>query len=622
MKNLFCITLLCSLAFISVTGQPYPAKFGKIDMADLQMKVYDLDTTAEAVILCDFGEFNSNTFDFYRLLRIKILKKEGLDIVNRVFYINGTGAIKGCTYNLVNGEIVESKLKSESIFKEEVSDDRWRYRVTMPDVKVGSIVDIQYTFPLLPNEWRFQDEVPVRWSELRIGNSPYITFQKVFFGFEPLFINESGRWVGKNMPALRNEPYVNSLSNYLTKVEIELQSVTFGDYNRFYTTSWDAVNKYLLNNKYFGVAMGMGLFLNEDAKTIKMRNLSDLDKMKAACELIKKNIKWNDEESLYATADLAFTYRKGSGNSADVNLCLVQLLKRLDFDAFPIALSTRENGILSPAFPTIDKLNYVVAGVKYNDKYYFFDATEPNLSSGMLPFRALNGRGRIISDKYSDWIDLVPSAEKKETVYCDMKLSETGEMTGIISYTDLDYEAYYSRNNIKGFNSKDEYIKDLESSFPGLTINSCTFEDLDSLSKPLKEKYEVSLTGYADIMGDMISISPMLIEKKESNPFKLETRKYPIDYGHATKSRYILNILLPDGYEVAELPKPCSIVLPDKSARFNYNVSVNGNAIQLITNFDINKTVYVESEYIPVKEFYNQVIAKQMEVIMIKKKAL
>jgi hypothetical protein len=151
-------------------------------------------------------------------------------------------------------------------------------------------------------------------------------------------------------------------------------------------------------------------------------------------------------------------------------------------------------------------------------------------------------------------------------------------------------------------------------------VSSFSFEDIDSLSKPAKAKYEVSLTGYADIIGNMISISPMLLERKDSNPFKMETRKYPIDYGHPIKSRYVLSINIPEGYEVAELPKSCNIVLPDKSATFTYQAIQSESTVRLTAVFEINKTIFLESDYPLIKEFYNQVIAKQMEVIMLKKK--
>jgi hypothetical protein len=621
MKNhvIFSLSILAVSVFTS-SGQPAPARYGKIDRADLEMKVYPLDTTAEAVILCDYGEFNPTTFDFNRLLRIKVLKKEGSEIVNRVFYIDGNTSIKGCTYNLVDGQVTESKLKNESIFRERVRDNFYRYRVTMPDVRPGSVVEIQYSFFLLPNEWLFQDNVPVRWSELRITDSPYVTFQKVFYGFQPLYINQPGRWVGKDMPALRSEPYMNSLSNYLTKVEIELSNIMVPGYSKFFTSSWEAVNSYLLDHDNFGGTLSMGIFLSDDVKAINGRNLPEQDKMKAACDLIRHKVKWNEEISLYSTSDLAFVYKKGSGNSADINLMLVLLLKKLDFEAFPVALSTRENGIISPSFPTIDKLNYVIAGVRYNGKNYLFDATDSKLPSGMLPFRALNGRGRIINTKYSDWVDLQPVVDQKEFVYCEMNLDETGEMKGTISCSDNDYSAYYFRNDYAEFNSQDEYIRDLESNFPGLTIHSSSFEDLDSLNKPVKEKYDITLSGYADILGDMISVSPMLIQRMEENPFKMEKRKYPIDYGHLIKKKYMLKLAIPEGYEVTNIPKPGILTLPDKSAKFTYQVGLTGNFITVNTTFEINKSIYVETEYPLIKEFYNQVIAKQAEVIMVKKK--
>jgi hypothetical protein len=619
-KLRYLFTACFILFFVSAYSQPAPARYGKIDMADLLMKVYDSDTTAEAVILCDYGSLNTATIDFTRLLRIKILKKEGSDLVNKVFYIPGTGSIRGCTYNLVDGEVVESKLKNESIFKEEVRDNYYRYRVTMPDVKVGSVVEISYTYPGLPGEWSFQDKVPVRWSELRIPSSDIFSFQKIFYGFEPFYINEPGRWVTKDMPAMHPEPFVNSINNYLNRAEIELTSIDVPGYMRFFTTSWDAVNTYLNQSKYFGMATSMASFLGEDVRKIKALNLNDIDRMKAACDTIKKRVKWNDQKSLYSTGDLAFAYKKGSGNCADVNLILVQLLKKLDFEAFPIALSTRDNGIISPSFPTIDKFNYVVAGVKYNGKNYYFDATEKNLPPGMLPFRALNGRGRIIHAQFSDWVDLTPAVDKKEVIFCDMKLDESGEITGKMTYTESDYAGYYLRNELLTHNSHDEYVKEIESEHPGLTVNNYAVENLDTIQKPAREIFDVNLSGYADMVGDMISISPMLIEKMDTNPFKLETRKYPIDYGHPMKTRYVLSLTVPQGYEVSEVPLPINLALPNKSGRFSYNVVVNGNTVQLITNFDINKSLFVESEYQLVKEFYNQVIAKQAEVIMLKKK--
>ncbi len=80
------------------------------------MKVCSIDSTAPAVILCDYGYFNGNTFTFTRLLRIKILSKEGYDWANRTFTTFSKSNIRGITYNLEDGKVVEEKLKRSSIF--------------------------------------------------------------------------------------------------------------------------------------------------------------------------------------------------------------------------------------------------------------------------------------------------------------------------------------------------------------------------------------------------------------------------------------------------------------------------------------------------------------------------
>ena len=58
-------------------------------MDEMKMTVYDKDTTAEAVVLADYGvseiQYNSSNgfeLNFKTHVRIKILKKDGLDEAN------------------------------------------------------------------------------------------------------------------------------------------------------------------------------------------------------------------------------------------------------------------------------------------------------------------------------------------------------------------------------------------------------------------------------------------------------------------------------------------------------------------------------------------------------------
>ncbi|NJK85655.1 MAG: hypothetical protein HC906_06500 [Bacteroidales bacterium] len=185
MNKTSILSILALIILFPLFSQKAPIKFGKVSMEDMQMTAYPDDTSAAAVILCDYGYFNSNTFETTRLIRIKILKKEGLGWADKVFPTASKSAIRGITYNLENGEIVEEKLKNSSIYEERVYEDYYRMRVAMPNVKVGSIFDIEFTFFLIPVEWRFQDVIPVRWSELYLESSQYIRFQKTCLDINP-----------------------------------------------------------------------------------------------------------------------------------------------------------------------------------------------------------------------------------------------------------------------------------------------------------------------------------------------------------------------------------------------------------------------------------------------------
>ena len=66
--------------------------------------------------------------------------------------------------------------------------------------------------------------------------------------------------------------------------------------------------------------------------------------------------------------------------------------------------------------------------------------------------------------------------------------------------------------------------------------------------------------------------------------------------------------------------KAALLKLPDNAAKYAYSVTQNGNAIMLTSNLQINNSLFSQEEYPNLREFYNQVVAKQAEQIVLKKK--
>jgi len=622
------LLLIFSLLLISTAfSQKAPIRFGKVDMKDLEMTAYPSDTSAVAAILCDYGFFSSQDFSFIRLLRIKIFKKEGTSWGDRVFPTSAKTNIRGITYNLEDGNIVQTKLKNESIFREQVTEDYYRIRVAMPNVQEGSIIDLEFKHPWLPSEWRFQDVIPVRWSELIIENSPYIEFRKNFFGFEPLAVSTPTRWAGKNMPAFKEEPYMSSYKNYITKFDIEVLNIklpgsggTIG-YFREYCSTWDAVNQHLIKSKYFGLAMKQGgLYLNSIAKDISSNYQTPMDQLIAAHQAIKEAMKWNEEEALYiSSTDLRTPFTKKLGNASDINLNLIILLKKLGFDVYPVALSTRDNGFLSPINPSLDKLNYVIAYVFLDDAGYFLDATDEYLIVDMLPPRCINLDGRIIDEEKSTWITLIPDKKSKKVIQFDLVLEEDNILNGKIAATNYDYAAYNFRRDFERYNSEDEYLNALESKFPGLEILTYELSGADSIYLPVHEAMDVTIKNRISSSGNSYYINPLLFEQLTINPFRVEQRNYPVDFVYPAETVYSLRLTLPDGYQVKEVPKQIALKLKDNSLSALYQVNVLGQTVQVTYKFTRNKTIFSDDEYPDMRTFFSELVKKHAEPIVLTK---
>ncbi len=93
-------------------------KYGKVSMEEMTLKYYQKDSSVNAAVLCEYGVFNPEKFEFTLNIRYKIFHKEGLNALILALPVKSKNMIKGCVFNLEDGKIVESKLGKESIYEE------------------------------------------------------------------------------------------------------------------------------------------------------------------------------------------------------------------------------------------------------------------------------------------------------------------------------------------------------------------------------------------------------------------------------------------------------------------------------------------------------------------------
>ena len=641
-KLLFLLLIVPSLIF----SQKY--ELGKVTVEELMQSAHPNDSSAPAAILFKKGDtkftLNNSGWNIVTEVsyKIKIYKKEGLSFADQQFayYVGSSGRENlffhyAYTYNLVNGKVEKTKLKNESEFKEEFSED-WNFKkLSFPQVKEGSIIEFSYrkTSPHIAvfDDFYFQREIPVDFVEFGIYMPEYFKYRTVINGYEKINVKDlpitTGDfpikkyiYTGKDIPAIKDEDFTINKENYMSILKAELASIVYPNQPiKNVAIDWNDVVKNIYQSDNFGAQLDENSYFKNDLDEV-LKNLStSQEKIVGIFNLVKSKMTWNEKYGIYTKDGVKKAYKDGIGNIAEINLMLTSMLRYAGFDANPILISTRSNGV--SLFPNRSAFNYVVAAVEVTDALIFLDATSIYNSINKLPLKALNWKGRIIRQHGSSAeVDLLNIPHSKDNVIVMATIDNDGVLEGKLRRQFTEYYAYLHRLNHASI-KEDSYLERLEKSFNDMDIDEYKVENMDKINSPITESFMFKDDNSVEIIGDKMYVSPFFFYSQSNNPFNSETRTYPVDFNFPFKDSYNFSIKIPEGYEVEYLPSPIQVGMIKDYGIFKFNVSNNGNQIQVVSNFDINTFKVSAEDYLILKEFYKVMLGKHAEKIILKKKS-
>ncbi len=646
------ILLFCLCYCFNGLAQDY--KFGKVSKEELEEKFNPLDSSASATYLYkyrkSFFEYHSNDGGFVLITevheRIKVYNKEGFEYATKEVRLHKSGnanekfsGLKAYTYNLVNGKIEEEKLKKNGIFKTEVSKYTNSVKFTMPNIKEGSVVEYKYRVisPFIYNvdEFVFQEDIPINKLKARFEAPEFYNYKlniKGYFAIRPVkerkwdnisikdleFENHISSYSLENIPALKEEPFVNNINNYRSGVKYELSFTKYPNSPiKYYSTTWEDVVKTIYKSSNFGTELNKSGYYDDDIDAL-VSGVSDPKRRIALIfNFVKSKVKWNKYYGKYTDKGVKKAYKDQVGNVAEINLMLTSMLRYVNLFANPVLVSTRGNGV--PLFPTREGYDYVICSVKLDNSIILLDATSIYNSPNILPFNTLNWNGRVINKNgISSEISLYPKKKSANTVSLMVTLDENGDVEGVIRTNKTAHKALSYRKKYNG-TDKEQFLETLENKYKGIEVSDFNVKNALDLSKPVVESYKFVKESQADIIGDKMYFSPLFFLRSLENPFKLEKREFPVDFGYPSGTKYMINIKIPEGYKVESLPENKVVSLPDNLGRFKYVLSANGNRIQLVVSTEINNPIIPALYYDVLKEYFKQMIEKENEQIVLTK---
>lgn len=666
MKSYLLILLLLFNSLI--WSQEY--KFGKVSKAELEEAFYPLDSSAKAAILYTERKTHFDyTYDkgFYIVeeyfTRIKIYNKMGYDNATKevLTYHNSNGkeeirGIKATTYNLEGNKIVKTKLSNSNIFTEEKSKYHDSNVFTMPNLKPGCVVEWKYTFQspfvTMLDEVELQTLIPIKVIKVKIATPEYFVYntkpkgylslpiendrrrRKITYSYRDK-VNRAGGYESvngtselnfdeyltiiekQNIPALKDEAFSGNINNYLAGIKFELSYAEFPNSGmKNYSSSWESIVEKIYLNSSFGEQLKKNNHFEDDLQNI-LQNVNSIDeKISSIFQFVKKKIKWNGYNSYYSDEGVRKAYKNGVGNVADINLNLVAMLQSAGLDADPVLVSTVKNGI--PIFPTRHGFNYVIARVVSPKGILLLDATDINSTPNVLPDRALNFRGRVVRNNgKSEWIELFPKEHSIYKTTISAKFNEEG-FAGIARKSISKNYLLDYRSSARD-KSKESLIEWIDENYEQIEVTNARVSGLDDLEKDVTETIQFETESFYEEIAGKTYISPLLYLQKVENVFKSEKREFPIFYNTPWGDVSTVSISIPEAYSLENVPENVEYVLPNDLGVFSYSISPKEKNIEIKSALIINQAVISANYYQDLKEFYNKIIIKQNEKIVLSK---
>ncbi|MGS2725916.1 DUF3857 domain-containing protein [Psychroserpens sp. BH13MA-6] len=654
MRALFLFLIFTNIFTAKLFSQSgFNSEGMEVTKQDLELNVYEKDSTARALVIYEFGKsyVDRETFRLNTEIKkkLKILNRNGFDKATETIHLytpkginkEKISKIVATVYNLEDGKVTKTKLNKDDIFEEVYREDQTLVKFTFPNIKVGSVITYSYElespYMFKYKSWYFQDDIPKLHSEYRPsipGNWEYhiklVGGKKLYMNFSEIrknCLHASGRgssdcgdyiYIMKDIPAFIEEDYMTTKQNYLARIEYELK-VFRGFDGRIdnITKTWKSVEGELKSDSSIGRQLkksgAVKDLLSDDIATIK----DPLEKAKAIYKFVQSNYTWNEEFRIFENVSIKDLIDEKSGSVSEINILLHNLMDVHDIEVKPVLLSTRRNGLATKIYPVISDFNYLIVQITVNDETYLLDATDNYLTFGQLPFRCLNQYGRLIDFKEGGyWIDIFPESLNLQK-YLGQFSIEDNTIKGKIEGTSSGYHALITKR--KYFSNEETYLEDYYvNQNNDLQFLSHSSETTDKTSPEFKEIFDVEKP--VDVVGETLYINPILMTFFDENPFKLQERTYPIDFGFKDTYLYTAKINT-EGYDVIEFPKQASIGLPNNSGTLLFNTNVEENSVVIYFKFNFKEAIYDAGYYPYLKNYFATIVdIEKNSLIVLKKK--
>jgi hypothetical protein len=503
-----------------------------------------------------------------------------------------------------------------------ITDVRAKF-VRIPAADVGNVIGWEYEIEdrpmVLQDSWYFQKEYPSREEHYSLTLPAGWEYKVSWLNHAEAAATPSGnnswQWVVSAVPGIRPElempPYRGIEGQMIVSFLAPGGGRTF--------KNWRDLGVW-----YNDLTRGRRDASNDIAqKSAALTSSSKLAavKMQAVADFMQRDIRYVGIElgiggfQPHAATDV-FAHRYG--DCKDKATLMSALLKSAGIDSYYVLINTERGSVTPEMPPHVGGFDHVILAVKLPEdvhdaslvatmqhpklgKLLFFDPTDELTPFGMLRGALQANYGLLVSEDGGELTELpqLSGATTGIRRSAKLKLSPNGTLSGDFVEIRVGDSAARERYKLKTVTKDADRIKPVEtmlaSSLPTYHITHASVSNLDRIDLPFEWDYSVVADNYAQSTGGLLIVRLRVVGNESSGLLETkEARRYPVVFDGPRRDSDSVEITLPAGFEVEDLPDAVSVDYG--FASYHSKAEVSGNVVKY------NRTLEIREPNVPLNK--------------------
>jgi len=653
------ITVFLFLSFaLQTMAQNISFDYGDISEFEKNYAQVPYDTGAPVVVFFSKKDISYETGKYgfaqvvHESFRAKVLKTEGTNLYSHLklkYYRDYEfKEFRVQSINFEEGQCLKNEKTQTDGFISKEKDQVLLNTIVLEKVKVGTIIEysiIYHTYPERIYDFYFQDVVPVLHAEVNAKIPSFFFFRTFIQNCDSTYEASTSEYKQymdliyfdlytteglvlvkglnyhlqkKNNPAFSTESLTSTYNDYMQKVIFQLTATHYpGRDIKHKMTTWNDLHQNILEHKNIYKKIDKTHSSKQIVEKLKLDSLKPEQKLSIIFNYVQENTQWGENHSVYAENEIDDIMTKDlNGSTADINIALIRLLRIAGLEANPVLISTRSNGKPYKDYPVADQFNSIIAMVEIQNKPWLLDAHLKTQSIYSLPVEDLNYEGYLVKEDTAYWIPLIDNTPSMIQGVIDYKVNNNFSEINVDIRINCFGQAASNWYNNHSKEEEDFYKQKFNALNPNLTLQQISVTP-GELS-PLEVNAKLSMDQQAD--AEFVYFTPNLFLFIDPAFVNQHNRKYPVEIPYAQDYNLNYSIEIPEGYSVAQLPKPIRLSLPNKEGLFAFQSMQQGNKILLSYRIDQERTFFPVEKFESLKQYFLQIFEKQNLQLVFEKK--